>query len=67
MPIRHQTIRNTVARSPLLRKGGVHQKARSAERQRQRLQVEDAVDEWLEEQDSRREKPPDASLGLERI
>jgi len=50
MPTRHQNIRNTVARSPLLRKGGVHQRLRSGERQQNKRQLDDALDEWLLEQ-----------------
>ncbi len=42
-------IRNSVARSPLLRKGGAHQEARAAERQQDRRQVAAALDEWLEQ------------------
>ncbi len=40
--------RNYVARSPLLRKGGVHTESKTGSRVRQRLKVEDAVDEWYE-------------------
>jgi hypothetical protein len=36
MPTRRGVIGNPVARSPLLRKGGVHQRPRSGERQRRR-------------------------------
>ena len=44
-----QPIRNFAARSPLLRKGGVHQASRSAQRHSQRQQLNDAVDAWWEE------------------
>jgi hypothetical protein len=40
-----------VARSPLLRKGGAHQRSTGAERQRQRLSLDDAIEEWLETRD----------------
>ncbi len=59
MSTQHQSIRNTVARSPLLRKGGAHQRVRSGERQRDKLQTSDALQEWLEERQTKREKPPD--------
>jgi hypothetical protein len=42
---------NPVARSPLLRKGGAHQRSTGAERQRQRLSLDDAIEEWLETRD----------------
>ncbi|VAW88707.1 hypothetical protein MNBD_GAMMA16-105 [hydrothermal vent metagenome] len=40
--------RNPVARSPLLRKGGVHVKSKTGRRVKSRLSVEDAIDEWYE-------------------
>jgi hypothetical protein len=40
---------NPVAQNPLLRKGGVHQKSRSAERRGDRKVVEDGVGEWWED------------------
>ena len=48
MPERRHRLRNPVAASPLLKKGGVHQRLRSRERQREKRRLEDAVDEWLE-------------------
>lgn len=42
--------RNPVARSPLMKKGGVHQKSRTAERQQEKDAVQSEVDEWEEEQ-----------------
>ena len=49
MPENRRVFRNHVAQNPLLRKGGVHQKGRSAERRGHRDAVEDGVGEWLEE------------------
>ena len=43
------TIRNYVARSPLLRKGGVHVKAGSGVRFAARAELEDELSEWLYE------------------
>ena len=42
-------IRNTPARSPLMRKGGVHARTRSAERSRVRQLLSEEMDEALEE------------------
>ena len=41
--------RNPIARSPLLRKGGVHKKSKTGQRVRARLTTRDAMDEWQEE------------------
>ena len=42
--------RNPVVRAgAILRKGGVHTKSVSGQRHRQRLRIDDAVDEWYEE------------------
>jgi len=48
MPERTITRRNPVAASPLLRKGGVHQRPRSGERRLARQRLDQAVDEWWE-------------------
>ena len=40
--------RNYVARSPLMRKGGAHIKSKTGQRVRQRLLLEDTLDEWYE-------------------
>lgn len=50
MPTRRGIIGNPVAKSPLLRKGGAHQRTRSGERQRQRADLETALEQWLEEE-----------------
>ncbi len=49
MPGRNRTIRNPVAQSPLLRKGGVHTESKTGQRVRDRMKVSSAIDEWLEE------------------
>lgn len=41
--------RNTIAMNPLLRKGGVHQRSRTASRRNENRNLEDILDEWLEE------------------
>jgi len=41
--------RNPVARSPLMRKGGVHQKSNGAKRKRYSRQVHVAAENWREE------------------
>ncbi len=52
MPERHPIRRrNPVARSPLLRKGGVHQRSRSGERQAQRNDTDALMDEYLMERE----------------
>ncbi len=38
--------RNRVAMNPLLRKGGVHQRSRSAERGNRHQHLQQMVDEW---------------------
>jgi len=45
--------RNHVARSPLLKKGGVHQRARSGERQQHRKATKQAIEAALRERRSR--------------
>lgn len=47
--------RNPVARSPLLRKGGVHEKSKSAKRQQQKLSDNHLLDDWREELEFERE------------
>lgn len=65
MPNNRRRIRNPVARSPLLRKGGPHQTSRSGERQQQRHAVQDAWDEWWDEyrelNDDETESVPDGT------
>lgn len=41
--------RNPVARSPLLRRGGAHEKSVSAKRQQQRQVTRALTDDWREE------------------
>ena len=41
--------RNPVARSPILRRGGVHQRSRTAERQQARAQTRELAEDWREE------------------
>lgn len=41
--------RNLAARSPLMRKGGVHETAKSTQRTAGRIDLDDAYEEWLEE------------------
>lgn len=43
--------RNRVAMNPLLRKGGVHQRSRSAERGNQHQHLNQLVDEWFTDVD----------------
>jgi len=43
------TVRNPVARSPLLRKGGAHIKSKTGQRVRARLSTNSAINEWQEE------------------
>ena len=47
--------RNPVARSPLLRKGGVHEKSVSAKRRQQKLSDNCLLDDWREELEFERE------------
>ncbi len=49
MPRRNRPIRNPVAQSPLLRKGGPHVKSKTGQRVQARLSTSSAIDEWLEE------------------
>ncbi len=49
--------RNPVARSPLLRKGGVHQRSASARRRDERAEVARELAEWAAEEGEK--TPPD--------
>lgn len=53
MPRRVRAIRNPVAQSPLLHKGGVHTQSKSGQRVRNRINVSSAIDEWFEEADEK--------------
>ncbi len=49
MPKRSIPIRNPVARSPLLRKGGPHTRSKTGQRVRTRLSTRYAIDDWYDE------------------
>lgn len=51
MPRRTIAVRNPVARSPLLRKGGAHAESKTGQRVQARLATNSAVDEWLDERE----------------
>ncbi len=53
MPGTNRAIRNPVAQSPLLRKGGVHTESKTGQRVRDRMKVSSAIDEWAEEIEDR--------------
>lgn len=57
MPRQTRTIiiRNPVARSPLLRKGGPHQKSKTGNRVKARISINSIVDEWIEEQEENKD------------
>ena len=42
-------VRNTVALSPLLRKGGPHTKSKTGQRVRSRLSTNSAIDDWYDD------------------
>lgn len=44
--------RNYIARSPLMRKGGVHSESKSGQRAQSRHELDAAIDEWFD-------SPPD--------
>jgi hypothetical protein len=53
--------RNFIARSPLLRKGGAHQRSQSGKRREHKESVEQALMDWQEqskEDDIQREREP---------
>lgn len=50
-------IRNPVARSPLLRKGGAHQRSASSGRFTTRRDLDDALDDWVEERAGNNDAP----------
>ncbi len=53
------TRRNLAARSPLMRKGGAHERGHAAQRQNHRRELADALDEWREQTiDSRHTREP---------
>lgn len=47
MKMKRPWIRNPVARSPILRKGGPHTKSKTGQRVKARLSTTDALDEWF--------------------
>ena len=49
MPKRPSRLRNPVARSPLLRKGGAHIQSKTGQRVKQRLSTYNIVKTWEEE------------------
>lgn len=49
MKIKKDKPRNPVARSPIMKKGGVHEKSRTSERQQEKDVVQHELDEWEEE------------------
>ena len=51
--------RNPVARSPLLRKGGAHQRSPSAGRQQSRREIDDLLEDWEEALDDEQVDSPD--------
>lgn len=56
MPRRNMPVRNPVAQSPLLRKGGPHTKSKTGQRVRARLSTNSAIDEWQENLDAELEE-----------
>lgn len=63
MPENRRRFRNPVARSPLLRKGGPHQRSRSGERQQTHQALEAELDEWLDEREEQWEDGEPVSKG----
>jgi len=52
--------RNPVVRTgAILRKGGVHTKSVSGQRHRQRIRIDDAIDEWFEDTRDIEDSPAD--------
>lgn len=51
-----QKPRNPVARSPIMKKGGVHQKSRSSERRQENRAIEVELDTWAEDADKAEER-----------
>lgn len=56
MPTRY----NPIVRSPLLRKGGVHQRPRSGERQRDDHTLREELEQWEEQRKQQEEGPETA-------
>jgi len=54
--------RNPVALSPLLRKGGVHEKSKTAKRQQNRQALSEQLDNWREELEFERELRSDSDV-----
>lgn len=50
MPRNTRAPRNPLACSPLLRKGGIHTQSKTGQRTRAKLNVEDEINEWRDEQ-----------------
>jgi len=49
MPKRNIPVRNPVARSPLLHKGGAHIQSKTGQRVRSRLSTQSAIDDWYDD------------------
>lgn len=57
--------RNPYALHPLMKKGGMHQKGRGAQRQHLKQQLDNDIDEWLEVQEKQsNERSKERSLSL---
>ena len=56
--------RNPVARSPLLRKGGVHRKSRSAERMQSKRELKEEAEDEREKQGDPDAEPAPEGQGL---
>ena len=63
MPRRNITIRNHVARSPLLHKGGPHMQSKTGERVQARILTNVFVDEWMESLEDDGQSPVDLDTG----
>jgi len=64
MPRRPRQIRNPVALSPLLHKGGVHIKSKTGQRVREKQSLNATIDEWLDERDYKGDEIEKDSINL---
>lgn len=63
MPRRNIIIRNHVAQSPFLRKGGPHIPSKTGQRVRARILTNVFVDEWMESLEEDEQSPVDLDTG----
>ena len=63
MSKKSSSIRNHVARSPLLRKGGIHTQSKTSGRNQSKIITDSGIDEWYEATDTNSRSSNDSPSG----